>query len=61
MLPHVPIGDAEPGDLLFFHSPISHVAIYLGGGMMIHAVHPGTTVSIVPVRWGKVVGVGRPG
>jgi cell wall-associated NlpC family hydrolase len=60
-LPHVPISEAAPGDLLFFHSPISHVAIYLGGGMMIHAVRPGTVVSIAAVRWGKVVGVARPG
>src|SRR5207247_430676 len=31
MLPHVSRGDLKPGDLLFFYSPISHVAIYVGG------------------------------
>src|SRR5207247_7839132 len=31
MLPHVSRCDLKPGDLLFFYSPISHVAIYVGG------------------------------
>ena len=41
VLPHVAVSDIQPGDLLFFYSPISHVALYIGGGMMIHARHPG--------------------
>jgi cell wall-associated NlpC family hydrolase len=41
VLPHVSLSDIQPGDLLFFYSPISHVALYLGGGAMIHARHPG--------------------
>ena len=40
-----------PGDLLFFYSPISHVALYIGGGMMIHARHPGPG-GRSPVRFG---------
>lgn len=40
-LPHVPIGQAQVGDILFFYTPVSHVALYMGGGMMIHARHPG--------------------
>jgi peptidoglycan DL-endopeptidase CwlO len=53
--------EAQAGDLLFFHNPISHVALYLGDGTMVHAVRTGTTVSVSGVNWGKVVGVGRPG
>ncbi len=34
-VPHVPSSAAQPGDLIFFYSPISHVGIYIGGGMMI--------------------------
>jgi cell wall-associated NlpC family hydrolase len=41
VLPHVALSDIQPGDLLFFYTPISHVALYIGGGMMIHARHPG--------------------
>ena len=39
--PHVPIADAQPGDLLFYYSPISHVGIYLGGGQLVHAPDTG--------------------
>ena len=27
----------QPGDLLFFYSPTSHVAMYIGNGQMVHA------------------------
>jgi cell wall-associated NlpC family hydrolase len=37
----------SPGDLLFFYSPISHVGIYAGNGQMVHAVKPGTPVSLI--------------
>ncbi len=59
--PRVPIDQAQPGDLLFFYSPISHVSIYLGNGIQVHAPSTGKTVSTASVNWGKVVGVGRPG
>ncbi len=58
---HIPKDAAQPGDLLFFYSPISHVSIYLGGGQHVHAPNSGTTVSVASVNWGNVVGVGRPG
>ena len=60
-VPHVPRDQAQPGDLLFFYSPISHVSIYLGNGMHVHAPNTGKTVTVSAVNWGKVVGVGRPG
>jgi peptidoglycan DL-endopeptidase CwlO len=59
-LPHVGQGDAQPGDLLFFYSPIGHVAIYIGNGQMVHATHPGDVVKVAGVSWGRVVGIGRP-
>lgn len=36
--------DLQPGDLVFFGSPIHHVGIYVGGGEMIHAPHSGARV-----------------
>jgi cell wall-associated NlpC family hydrolase len=64
-LPHVSVSDMQPGDLLFFYSPISHVALYIGGGMMIHARHPGpggqVQVGSVAGYGTRVVGVARPG
>jgi cell wall-associated NlpC family hydrolase len=59
--PHVSKDEAQPGDLIFYHSPIGHVGIYIGGGQMIHATQPGDVVKVSPVRWNKVVGVSRPG
>ena len=53
--------DLQPGDLLFFYSPIHHVAMYVGGGMMIEAPHTGSFVRKVPVYWQYYVGAGRPG
>ena len=39
----------EPGDLVFFYSPIHHVGIYIGGGQMIHAAGTGKDVRISDV------------
>jgi cell wall-associated NlpC family hydrolase len=39
-----------PGDLVFGHSPISHVAIYVGGGLMIEAPQTGDVVKISSLR-----------
>mgnify|MGYP006280340825 CR=1 FL=1 len=60
-LPKIPKSMAMPGDLIFMGSPIHHVAIYLGGGTMVHAPQYGDRVKVAPVRWAKVVGVVRPG
>ena len=60
-LPHVSKGDVQPGDLIFYRMPIGHVAIYIGGGMMIHAPQSGDVVRMGGVNWASVVGVARPG
>lgn len=60
-LPHVPKDKAQPGDLIFYYSPISHVGIYLGGGQLVHAPNSGTVVKIANVNWSKVNIVARPG
>jgi cell wall-associated NlpC family hydrolase len=59
--PHVPKNQAQPGDLIFYYSPISHVGIYVGGGKMIDSPHTGAVVRVTNVRWNEVVGVARPG
>jgi cell wall-associated NlpC family hydrolase len=64
MLPRVSRDQLKPGDLLFFYSPISHVAMYVGGNQMIHAKHPGTRVAretISSYYWAVYQGAGRPG
>jgi cell wall-associated NlpC family hydrolase len=59
--PDVPQSAIQPGDLIFYYSPISHVGIYIGGGQMVHATNPGDVVKVAGVNWGKVVTIGRPG
>jgi len=39
--------DLQPGDLVFFYSPVGHVGIYLGDGLMVHAPTTGSVVKIV--------------
>ena len=43
------LADAQPGDLLFWGSPVHHVAIYEGNGMMIEAPHTGDVVKEIKV------------
>jgi cell wall-associated NlpC family hydrolase len=38
--------NAQPGDLVFFGSPVHHVGIYAGNNMMIEAPHTGTKVQV---------------
>jgi cell wall-associated NlpC family hydrolase len=58
---HVPADLAylKPGDLLFFYSPIHHVAIYIGNGLQVHAPTSGDVVRVVGVDWGNLVGATR--
>lgn len=41
----------RPGDLVFWGSPVYHVAIYVGEDMVIHSPSAGRTVSVVPMKW----------
>ena len=55
-----PVSDPVPGDLVFFSDggSVYHVAIYAGDGMIWHAPHPGTSVSLEPI-WTSSVFYGR--
>ena len=59
--PRIPVEYIEPGDLIFFYNPITHVGIYVGDGMMVDAPGVGRSVRLTAVSWNKVVGVTRPG
>jgi cell wall-associated NlpC family hydrolase len=41
--------DLQPGDLVFYYSPISHVALYIGNGMIVHARTFGQPVAVTTV------------
>ncbi|MCX5405120.1 NlpC/P60 family protein [Streptomyces sp. NBC_00335] len=59
--PRIATKDLRPGDLVFFYSDISHVGIYIGGGRMIHAPRPGTSVREDSVYYQPIYGSVRPG
>jgi peptidoglycan DL-endopeptidase CwlO len=44
--------DLQPGDLVFFYSPVSHVGIYIGNGQMVHAPTSGDVVKVAPLMSG---------
>jgi cell wall-associated NlpC family hydrolase len=64
---HPELADLLPGDLLFWGSnpdnpsSIHHVALYIGGGLMIAAPHTGARVQIQPVYATQFFGATRPG
>ena len=40
----VPLAESRPGDLIFFNDNFSHVGLYTGNGMMVHAPGPGAVI-----------------
>jgi uncharacterized protein YgiM (DUF1202 family) len=52
--PHVTESDLEPGDIIFFKNTwwkgLSHVAIYIGNGQIVHAENPQNGVNITQLR-----------
>lgn len=49
----IPVSDVKPGDLLFYASGdyINHVAMYIGGGQIIHASTPTSGICIAPSNY----------
>ncbi|HEX3287687.1 MAG TPA: NlpC/P60 family protein [Mycobacterium sp.] len=56
---HISRSQLSPGDLVFY-SNLGHVAIYIGGGMVIHAPQPGENVKKASVNMMTPYGYGRP-
>ena len=59
-LPHVPIDALEPGDLVFFGSPIHHVGMFVGNGTMIEAPYTGVNVRYHTIYRSDYAGAARP-
>jgi peptidoglycan DL-endopeptidase CwlO len=56
----VSISNLQPGDLVFYGSPIHHVALYVGGGQVIHAPQTGDVVRYASVNMMPISGASRP-
>lgn len=58
---HIPASALKPGDLMFYYSPIGHVTIYIGNGLMVSAPTEGEPVAVVPLSAfsGQITGATR--
>ena len=59
--PHIAESDLQPGDLVFYYSPISHVGMYIGNGMIVNAENPSVGVKVTSLHSMPYVGAVRPG
>jgi cell wall-associated NlpC family hydrolase len=59
-LPRVELAQLRPGDLVIYYPKATHVAIYLGDGMVIQAPRPGARVKVSPIAANPLLGAVRP-
>ncbi len=59
--PHIAESELMPGDLVFYYSPISHVGMYIGNGMIVNAENPSVGVKVTSLHSMPYVGAVRPG
>jgi peptidoglycan DL-endopeptidase CwlO len=59
-LPRVDLADIQPGDLVFFGSPVHHVGMYIGDGTMVDAPQSGEVVRTASIYRRDMAGIGRP-
>ncbi|MEU2232799.1 NlpC/P60 family protein [Streptomyces vietnamensis] len=60
LLPHVDIKDMRPGDLIVYFKDASHIGMYVGNGMIVHAPRPGRNVTLAGAGTMEILGVVRP-
>ncbi|MER7515214.1 C40 family peptidase [Streptomyces sp. NPDC126499] len=60
LLPRVDVRDMRPGDLIVYYKDASHIGMYVGDGMMVHAPRPGRNVTLAGAGSMEILGVVRP-
>lgn len=53
--------DLQPGDLVFYYSPVHHVGMYIGNGQIVHAANPSAGVTVAGLHSMPYMGATRPG
>lgn len=59
-LPRVAVEDMRPGDLIIYFEDATHVGMYVGDGVMVHAPRPGRQVTLAGAGTMPILGVVRP-
>ncbi|MPY63802.1 C40 family peptidase [Streptomyces spongiae] len=59
-LERVPMERLRPGDLVVYFPEATHVALYLGNGLVVQAPRPGTRVKVSPIAANPILGAVRP-
>ncbi|MFI1781098.1 C40 family peptidase [Streptomyces rubiginosohelvolus] len=59
-LPRVPLSALRPGDLVIYFPKATHVALYIGDGLVVQAPRPGAKVKVSPLASNPLLGAVRP-
>lgn len=59
-LPRVPLDRLRPGDLVVYFPGATHVAMYIGDGLVVQAPRPGASVKVSPIAANPILGAVRP-
>ncbi|MEV5435372.1 C40 family peptidase [Streptomyces sp. NPDC052682] len=59
-LERIPLDELRPGDLVVYFPEATHVALYLGDGMVVQAPRPGARIKVSPIAANPVLGAVRP-
>ena len=59
----ISINNIQPGDLVFYYQPISHVGLYIGNGLIVHAsteaAYPGGGIKTSPFDFATIRAIVR--
>ncbi|MFD5186864.1 NlpC/P60 family protein [Streptomyces sp. NPDC058357] len=56
----VPVSGLRPGDLVIYFPKATHVALYIGNGLVVQAPRPGAWVKVSPLASNPLLGAVRP-
>ncbi|MEU9289868.1 NlpC/P60 family protein [Streptomyces sp. NPDC048275] len=59
-LPRIPLNELRPGDLVIYFPEATHVALYLGDGLVVQAPRPGEKIKVSPIAANPLRGAVRP-
>ncbi|MFF7365032.1 NlpC/P60 family protein [Streptomyces sp. NPDC008125] len=59
-LSRVPVSSLRPGDLVVYYPEATHVALYIGDGLVVQAPRPGARVKVSPLASNPLLGAVRP-